>query len=561
MKNHNTRSRMVDYFSMKFLLNPMITWSVASPYKPSKFYPTKYLVTYHILAPTTEGNRLEHVLEVDYSSQIVGLSIAPSIRFCTPELKHPNVYSDRSKRLLLDDELIDKSLGNLCNNLIRYFQYDPSLINPRGIASREFYDWYKANYHHLPLTPHSIWTNSWVIIMNNSQKLLQGLIDYGVAIITVAFGIYAVYEAERSSSSIEQLLKWVLILLTLAATSQLVDKLRSFRLIEKKKREIPANLEKDGSTIGENATSTLNLNFIAEDNSAMEAEVDNTMTREQLLQNLIASGFIPPPQPNTFYALNVKGGNTIPANQTLLQAGVQAGSTIIVIRTQMGGGGITISSYRDIQLIDTYLHREQIAGYHHYALYAIILYTAADKNLADFIRNNFIELHHLAGHRFIFYIIERPDSKWLPIMREELASQLGPHINDVWRILEKDQFSPVNSSTIYEIAKRMGINRAHLPCIIFFSNLNSKDLLISPLATLFDGQIEKASSQDFLKLFRGVFDKIDISVDKDEDERLKSLKQEISSLKMQGAISKIEEIALPETVGGLIGAIIKILLG
>lgn len=82
---------------------------------------------------------------------------------------------------------------------------------------------------------------------------------------------------------------------------------------------------------------TLNLNFIAEDNSTMEAEVEDTMTTEQLIQNLIASGLIPTASPNTFYSLNVKGGNTIPAGQTLLQAGVQSGSMINVFRTQMGG--------------------------------------------------------------------------------------------------------------------------------------------------------------------------------------------------------------------------------
>jgi hypothetical protein len=306
---------------------------------------------------------------------------------------------------------------------------------------------------------------------------------------------------------------------------------------------------------------TLKLIFIAEDSRTMQAEVEEIITTEQLIQNLIKSGFISAPRPNTLIDLYEKGGTTLAYNETLLQAGVQTGSTIMVVHSQTAGGGIVISSYRDIQLIDTYLHREQIADYHNYALYAIILYTAADQNLAEFIRNNFLELHNLAGYRFIFYIIERPDPKWLPLMRVELTNKLGPHIKDVWRILEKDQFSPVNSSTIYEIARRMGISRASLPCIIFFSNLNSKDLLVTPFASLFDRQIEKASHQDFLKLFRNLFDKIDISVDNDEGERLKSLGREISKLKIRGAISKIENIALPETVGGLIGAIIKLLLG
>ncbi len=82
---------------------------------------------------------------------------------------------------------------------------------------------------------------------------------------------------------------------------------------------------------------TINLTFLAEDNSSMDAEVEDTMTTEQLVQNLVAAGFIPAAQPNTFYALNVKGGTTIPAGQSLQQAGVATGSTITVVRTQMGG--------------------------------------------------------------------------------------------------------------------------------------------------------------------------------------------------------------------------------
>lgn len=247
-------------------------------------------------------------------------------------------------------------------------------------------------------------------------------------------------------------------------------------------------------------------------------------------------------------------------NQSLSSAGIEDGETLNADFERTAGGGIVINAYRDIQIIDAILHHDLVSIYHDYALYAIILYTAADENLANFIRNNFQELHNLAGHKCIFYIIEKPNPKWLPVMREELTDKLGPHIEKVWQILEKDQFSPVDSSSVYEIAKRTGIKRAQLPCISFFSNLNSKELVVVPFDSLIDKNLNEANQQDFLQLFRNLFDRMDLVTSKKEDQRVKAIKREITRMRTDRAISKIETIALPETVKGLISAIVKILI-
>ena len=57
-----------------------------------------------------------------------------------------------------------------------------------------------------------------------------------------------------------------------------------------------------------------------------------------------------------------------------------------------------------------------------------------------------------------------------------------------------------------------------------------------------------------------MFDRVEVVTQKRENERLSQLKQEINSMKRGKAIQKIQEHALPETIKGLIGAIIKILL-
>jgi len=247
-------------------------------------------------------------------------------------------------------------------------------------------------------------------------------------------------------------------------------------------------------------------------------------------------------------------------SQSLAEKGIEDGETLIADFERTAGGGYIVRSYRDIQIINAYLKHNLVATYHSYAVYAIILYTAADKNLSSFVHDSFTELHHLAGQKCAFFVIERPVPKWIPLMREELTNNLGPYIERVWSLLEKNQFSAVDSSTIYEIANRMGIKRAQLPCICFFTNLDSKEMLVVSLSSLLDKRPGNANQQDFLYLFRDVFDRVEIAAQKRENERLDRLKREINSMKRGRAVQKIEEHALPETIKGLIGTVIKIIL-
>lgn len=244
--------------------------------------------------------------------------------------------------------------------------------------------------------------------------------------------------------------------------------------------------------------------------------------------------------------------------QSFESLNVKDNDVLILDIERTAGGGMAVNSFRDIQIINSYLSHNLVSSYHHFALYAIILYTDADKELANFIRTNFLELHNLSGSHCAFYIIERPEPEWLPSIRKELS--LGSYSEKVWHILEKKQFTPVDSASIYEIAQRFNIKRSQLPCIAFFSNLDSKELLVVPFETLIDIKSGSTSHQDFLKLFRSLFDKVDISVQKAEGDRLKILKEEIAWLKRSRTLTLIENIALPETVKSLIGVVIKFII-
>jgi hypothetical protein len=140
-----------DYESMMNLRGPLITWKPIGTINPlSQIFPLKYLVVYKIKAPTISGIRTSHEVEIDCSSANYPF-YSPIIKFHTPELKHPHVFSDGSKRVCIGNKPLSETLACLCLRLARYFQFDSSIINPRSIASKEFYCWYLKNQNQLPL--------------------------------------------------------------------------------------------------------------------------------------------------------------------------------------------------------------------------------------------------------------------------------------------------------------------------------------------------------------------------------------------------------------------------
>ena len=84
---------------------------------------------------------------------------------------------------------------------------------------------------------------------------------------------------------------------------------------------------------------TLDLTFInAGDNAELDAELEDTLRSEQVIQALINEQFIPALTDQTrSYMLTIKGRNTIAEGQSLADAGVQQKDRIRVSVTQRGG--------------------------------------------------------------------------------------------------------------------------------------------------------------------------------------------------------------------------------
>jgi hypothetical protein len=84
---------------------------------------------------------------------------------------------------------------------------------------------------------------------------------------------------------------------------------------------------------------SLDLTFInAGDNAELDAELEDTLKSEQVIQALVNEQFISAlTDPTRSYMLTIKGRNTIAEGQTLVDAGVQQKDRIRVSVTQRGG--------------------------------------------------------------------------------------------------------------------------------------------------------------------------------------------------------------------------------
>lgn len=139
-----------DYKSMLHLTGPVITWLPASAgVDPVRgFYPDKYIVTFNILAPTSQGDAEQHVLEIDCSSPAYPRN-SPFVKCKTPVVLHPHFYDYGD--VCLGGFPVEEPLAGLCIRLARFLQFDPTMINLNSIASSAHNSWYQSNKHRFPM--------------------------------------------------------------------------------------------------------------------------------------------------------------------------------------------------------------------------------------------------------------------------------------------------------------------------------------------------------------------------------------------------------------------------
>lgn len=162
-----------DYKAMQKLRGERISWVATGEYNLSQgIYPSQYSITYQVLAPTVKGNRRKHELSVNTSAADYPDNAQPFVRFTTPVLKHPHMFSDG--RVCLGGFPLEDSLADMCIRIFRFFIFDMGVINPKSIATRSFWDWFQVNKQQLPLERVSLPTLSDGLVVKHRDRVRSG---------------------------------------------------------------------------------------------------------------------------------------------------------------------------------------------------------------------------------------------------------------------------------------------------------------------------------------------------------------------------------------------------
>ncbi len=297
-----------------------------------------------------------------------------------------------------------------------------------------------------------------------------------------------------------------------------------------------------------------------------DVTLDPSLTAADVVERLVRANFLTESEPGQEYQVSLKFDDTIIApNQTLANAGIQDDDVLIVGMIVRGGGGIPVRSFREIQLIEGVLnHNEMIAMVEGWALYSVILYTNEDQKLASYIRKHVRDLHNMSGHRCLFFVIEEPSPEWRLETRQYLGKLMHKYFDAVWERLGTDSFRPFEKSRAYEIARQFSIKPSQIPCIVFFSSLQSQEFLAIEINGLVDSA--NGTVDEFSQLFRGVFshaqESMQLGMDTVLDDLSKRIKKEKKNQEKGTSVYRrqIASIELGASLIEAIGSVLKLFL-
>jgi hypothetical protein len=250
----------------------------------------------------------------------------------------------------------------------------------------------------------------------------------------------------------------------------------------------------------------ITISFIHRDNGQIAVvKLDNSATIQEAIDKLIENDFIISTLPDyTHYTLATKDFEyLVQRYQTLDDAKIKDGDILFVI-PPAASGGVFVRSFREIQIVEAILDRNKSDYVNKQVLFAIFLYTDDDTHLSSYIRNNVRELHFMAGCQCLFFVIESPTSEWSADVRRELGELAKEHFGVLWERLDAKKFRPFDKTQAYNIGRRFGVTPKQFPCIVFFSELNTKNISIIEINEFIDYK-EPNLDTEYTKFFRILF--------------------------------------------------------
>jgi hypothetical protein len=115
-------------------------------------------------------------------------------------------------------------------------------------------------------------------------------------------------------------------------------------------------------------------------------------------------------------------------------------------------------------------------------IWGAFLYTEEDIELALYVRKHFASINQLTGEIFHIFVIETPPKEWRPAIRwwkTQLSDKLP--LFQTWNTMGWLSSKPYDNSQAYEVARKLGVYKDQLPCLVLFDNLDRLDKLIFPI--------------------------------------------------------------------------------
>ena len=131
-------------------------------------------------------------------------------------------------------------------------------------------------------------------------------------------------------------------------------------------------------------------------------------------------------------------------------------------------------------------------------LWGVLLYTDADTELAAYVRTHFDDLNALSGPATRVFVVERP-TDWRTAKRY-WRGHLEPELYRTLSMMRWLNWRPYNRQGAYEIADFMGLDRALLPCLVFFQPTGGSPAEAEKVVF----RIEDVSVGSFRSLFGGI---------------------------------------------------------
>ncbi len=162
-------------------------------------------------------------------------------------------------------------------------------------------------------------------------------------------------------------------------------------------------------------------------------------------------------------------------------------------------------------------------------LYAILLYTEEDINIAKYVRSYYNELNNLSGKTRVFVFEAEPVGEEVCQYWTNLLSNIDEYIG--WNALGLTKTKPYDKAQIYELCGIFEIPKDKVPCILFFNNLDLNDKKFIVLKFTKDEKLK-----DF---FRHVFTVCDKAVNVSPEKRINVLTSQFRKDKAKRIISRI----------------------